>query len=159
VPPQFISDFWNWQVFQKGAVAAGRPPSAGTLGLLTDPKPPLFETFPTDSHTNWQWWSIAKNAPPFILDNTPADYRPIVQVIDNIDRNHKLGLIFEFRVGDGQLLVCMADLPNMLHRPEARQLYRSLLGYVSSAAFKPQTTLSITQLNQLFTAKKHEKQQ
>lgn len=156
VPPQFISDFWNWQVFKKGAEAAGRPPSAGTLGLLTDPEHPLFETFPTDSHTNWQWWSITKNARPFILDATPADYRPIVQVIDNIDRNHKLGMIFEFRVGNGRLLVCMADLPNMLHRPEARQLYRSILGYVSSSAFKPQTSLSKIQSNQLFTSHKHE---
>ena len=27
----------------------------------------------------------------FILDDTPAAYRPIVQVIDNFARNHKLG--------------------------------------------------------------------
>ena len=25
------------------------------------------------------------------------DYRPIVQIIDNVERNHKLGLLFEFR--------------------------------------------------------------
>ena len=44
-----------------------------------------------------------------MLDNTGKDYRPIVQVIDNIERNHKLGLIFEFAVGKGKLLVSMAD--------------------------------------------------
>ena len=27
-----------------------------------------------------------------ILDDTPAEFRPIVQVIDNFARNHKLGL-------------------------------------------------------------------
>ena len=156
VPPQFISDFWNWQVFKKSAESMDRPPSAGTLGLLTDPRHPVFDTFPTDSHTNWQWWSITQHTRPMILDDTPAAYRPIVQVIDNIDRNHKLGMLFEFRVGNGLLLVSMADLPALLHRPEARQLYRSILDYAASPAFEPQTTLSITQLNQLFTSNKHE---
>lgn len=159
VPPQFISDFWNWLVFKKSAESMKRPVSAGTLGILTDPHHPLFNSFPTDSHTNWQWWSITKNAHPLILDNTPAAYRPIVQVIDNIDRNHKLGMIFEFQVGNGSLLISMADLPGMLHRPEVRQLYRSMLEYAASAVFKPQTALSVTQLNQLFTSNEHENKQ
>ena len=59
--------------------------------------------FPTEFHTNWQWWPIVKNSRPFILDNTPKNYRPLVQVVDNIERNHKLGLIFEFAVGKGEI--------------------------------------------------------
>ena len=73
----------------------------------------------------------------FILDDTPADYRPLVQVIDNFARNHKLGVMFEGRVGSGQLLVCGFDLPNMTKDPAARQLLSSLyslcrLGEISS---------------------------
>ena len=84
--------------------------SPGTLGILTDPDHPMFRHFPTDMHTNWQWFSILKQSYPFILDKFPAGYKPIVQVIDNVERNHKLGLVFELAVGQGKLLVCMADL-------------------------------------------------
>src|SRR5690606_13916373 len=66
VPPQFIGDFWNWLVFKKSAESMKRPVSGGTLGILADPRHPLFDSFPTDSHPNWQWWSITKNARPLI---------------------------------------------------------------------------------------------
>ena len=52
-----------------------------------------------------------------MLDDTPADYRPTVQVIDNFARNHKLGVVFEGRVGKGQLLVCGFDLPALVQGP------------------------------------------
>lgn len=42
-----------------------------------------------------------KNSRPIILDEMPQDFRPIVQPIDNFERNHKLGLIFETKVGKG----------------------------------------------------------
>lgn len=137
VRPQFISEFWNWQVFKAGAEKQKRPVSAGTLGILTNPQHPIFRHFPTGYHSNWQWWSITKNARPLILDKTDTLFRPIVQVIDNIDRNHKLGMIFESRVGKGKLLVCMANLPALTDKPEARQLYYSILQYMVSDEFNP----------------------
>ena len=146
---QFISEFWNWKVFKKGAENMNRPVSAGTLGILTDPVHPLFQHFPTEFHTNWQWWPIVKNARPLILDSTGKQYRPIVQVIDNIDRNHKLGLIFECKVGKGKLLVCMAGLPALTEYPEARQLYSSMLRYMDSPVFNPAETLDIVQIKTL----------
>ena len=76
-----------------------KPVSPGTLGILTNPEHAIFNYFPTDFHTNWQWFSIIKASNSLILDNTSKDYYPIVQVIDNLERNHKLGLIFEFKVG------------------------------------------------------------
>jgi hypothetical protein len=76
-----------------------------------------------------------------VLDGQPQSYRPLVQVIDNFERNHKLGLIFECRVGDGILLVCSIDLPALQGRPEARQLYSSLLQYMNSDVFDPGTKL------------------
>ena len=151
VPAQFISEFWNWQVFKGAAISMKRPVSAGTLGILTDPAHPLFADFPTEFHSNWQWWAITKNARPMILDSCGTGYHPIVQVIDNIDRNHKLGIIFEFQAGRGKLLVSMANLPALSDRPEARQLYQSIIQYMNSDKFNPDQSVSLIRLKQLFS--------
>lgn len=149
IKPQFISEFWNWKTFKNSAERMNRPVSAGTLGMLTDPEHPLFKHFPTEAHSNWQWWSIMKIARPLILDHTDKRYRPIVQIIDNIDRNHKLGMLFEFQVGAGKLFISMANLIPNLNQPEVRQLYYSMLQYVSSDDFAPQQSIQPQQLNQL----------
>ncbi|MCF3111923.1 hypothetical protein LL912_24255 [Niabella sp. CC-SYL272] len=146
---QFITEFWNWKVFKEAAAKQQRPQSAGTLGILTWPELPLFDHFPTEFYTSWQWWPIVKNARPLILDALPAAYRPLVQVIDNVDRNHKLGLIFECRVGQGKLLVCMTPLDQLKAYPAARQLYYSMLQYMASEHFRPATVLSAGQLKEI----------
>ena len=146
----FITDFWNFKMFKPIAERVGRQPSPGTMGILADSASPLFDHFPTESHTDWQWWPIVKNSRPIILDSTPAEYHPLVQVIDNIDRNHKLGLIFEYKVGKGKLLVCASDLPAITKWPEARQLYGSILSYMESSSFNPKSEISVRQLKNLF---------
>lgn len=87
------------------------------------------------------------------MDDMPADYRPIVQTIDNVERNHKLGLIFEFEIGQGRLLVCMSDLQKAMDKPEVKQLYKSIISYMKSEDFKPVTKISITDLDSLFSQK------
>ena len=144
-------------MFKSISESNNKPVSPGTLSILTDPGLPLFGDFPTEFYTNWQWWPIIKNSQPFILDNAPKDYRPLVQVVDNIDRNHKLGLIFEFAVGKGKLLVCMSDLKSIQNRPEGRQLYYSILKYMSSEKFNPSLTMSPEDLLSLFRTKAAEK--
>ena len=147
----FQTDYWNYRMFKTISENNKKPVSPGTLGILTNPEHSVFSQFPTEEHTSWQWFPILKNAHPFILDNTPAQYRPIVQVIDNIERNHKLGLIFEFRVGRGSLLVCMSPLHQLQQYPEARQLYASLLQYMKSDTFTPKTAISSGELRHLLT--------
>lgn len=115
----------------------------GTQGILCDPTHPLFKDFPTEFHSNWQWWQLVKHCEPLILDETPSGFRPIVQVIDGIDRNHKLGLILELKLGKGRLLVCTIDLPGLQHHPEARQLLSSLYRYVGSREFSPAYELDV----------------
>jgi hypothetical protein len=146
---QFISEFWNWLVFKGPTERSHRKVSAGTLGILTNPAHPLFKYFPTEFYTNWQWFTITKNARPLILDSTSQSYRPIVQVIDNIDRNHKLGMIFEWKAGKGRLLVSMVNLPALLDKPEARMLYYSMLRYASSDQFAPKNEISVKQTKEL----------
>ena len=88
-----------------------------------------------------------------ILDNTPKDYLPLVQVVDNVERNHKLGLVFEFAVGKGKLLVCMSNLKAIQDKPEGRQFYSSILKYMSSDKFMPDQALTSQELTALFTTK------
>ena len=138
----FQTDFWCYPMFAKAAINNGIEPAPGSLGFICDPKSPLLEHFPTEFHSNWQWWHLVKNCKPIILDETPADYRPMVQTIDNFARNHKLGMIFETRYGKGKALICAIDLLNLQDKPEARQLYYSILKYVESDKFSPEKEIS-----------------
>ena len=56
----FSSIFWNT------AWTRRQPPH--TLGILCDPKHPLFASFPTDNHSNWQWWYLVSRSGAMILD-------------------------------------------------------------------------------------------
>jgi len=146
----FQTDFWCFPMFRRAAERSHIEVAPGTLGILCDPKCPALAGFPTEFHSNWQWWHLVKNSRPIILDDTPAAYRPMVQVIDNFDRNHKLGLVFETRVGKGRLLVCAIDLPAHQDKPEARQLLHSLLTYAGSDQFAPKSELDMGLLRTLF---------
>ncbi len=149
VPGGFQSDFWS-PMFSVAAKKRGLPVPPGTLGILCNPQSPVLAEFPTDFHSDWQWWHLVKNSRPIILDDTPDGYRPTVQVIDNFVRNHKLGLMGETRVGGGSLLFCTIDLPGLQDKPEARQLLHSLLRYAGSPAFQPDMKLEAKLLKNLF---------
>jgi hypothetical protein len=138
----FQTGFWSPMFRNKpGRLNPQGKETPGTQGILCDPAHPLFRDFPTEFHGNWQWWQLVKHSRAMILDGTPRKFRPIVQVIDGFDRNHKLGLIFEARVGKGRLLVCAIDLPALQVHPEARQFLASIQGYVQSKSFNPQHRL------------------
>lgn len=113
------------------------------LGLWNDTKHPALKQFPTEANFDWQWTELVKNARAINLDHLPAELQPIVWAIDDWNRNHKLALIFEARIGSGRLMVCSADLESSLpSRPAARQLRDSLLTYMSSEQFQPRVSLT-----------------
>jgi len=142
VPAGFTTIFWNTQWTN------GQPPH--TLGILCNPKHPALSSFPTEFHSNWQWQDLIRNSKAMVLDAFGARLEPIVQVIDDWNRNRKLGLVFEGTIGDGKLLVCSIDLRTDLERrPAARQMLRSLLDYMDSAAFQPEWTLQVETLDGL----------
>ena len=136
----FQTDYWNYRMFKQICESNGKPVSPGTLGILTDPAHPLFREFPTEGHTDWQWFPVLKASRPMVLDALRG-YKPIVQVIDNVERNHRLGLVFEFAAGAGKLLVCCADLESVLDYPEGRQFYKAVLDYMRSDDFRPSVEL------------------
>jgi hypothetical protein len=151
VAGMFTPDFWNYGMFKSISNANNAPVSPGTMGLLMDPSHPLFALFPTDYHTNWQWWHLCKESRAWNISSLDSTYRPIVQVIDNMERVNKLAMIAEFKVGSGRLVVCTARLNDMPDRPEARQLYGSILTYMQSSAFKPTYSLTPDKLKQLIS--------
>lgn len=117
------------------------------LGLWCDPTHPALAAFPTESFCDWQWSQLVATTRAINLDGLPRELRPIVQPIDDWNRNYKLGLVFEARVGTGKLLVCAVDIVNGLERrPVARQLRGSLLRYVASDAFRPTIAVSSSQM-------------
>ena len=142
----FQTDYWNYRMFKTICENNKKKVSPGTLGILTNPQHPLFRDFPTEMHTNWQWFPVIKESHPLVLDNFPKDYKPIVQVIDNIERNHKLGLVMEWKIGAGKLLVCMSDLEKASQYPEGRAFFESVLDYMRSADFNPQTEITVGEL-------------
>jgi hypothetical protein len=145
LPGKFLPVFWSPIWFPTQV--------PNTMGILCDPQHPALACFPTEFYSNWQWWDLLNDSQSMILDATPAGFRPIVQVIDNFGRNHKLGNLFEARVGKGRLLVCTINLPPMytgVGSPAARQLLYSIYAYACSDRFQPASELDVKTLDALF---------
>ena len=146
LPGLFQTDYWNYRMFRTICENNKKVVSPGTLGLMIDNKSAALADFPTAEYSEWQWFAPVKASRSLILDNFPAELTPIVSTIDNIERNHRLGMIMEMNVGRGSLLICMTPLSADSPYPESRQLYASLLRYMSSDAFAPSVTLTPEQL-------------
>lgn len=143
VPAAFSPIFWN--------TAWTRRQAPHTLGILCRPEHPALARFPTEYHSDWQWWDLVTNAQVMILDHMPPELRPIVQVIDDWFTARRLGLVFEARLAGGRLLVCSIDLRSDLdQRAAARQMLHSLLEYAASERFQPAVTLRPEQVQALF---------
>jgi hypothetical protein len=129
-----------------------------TMGTLCDPAHPALAQFPTEYHSNWQWWDLVLHSRPLSLEATPPEFRPVVQAIDNFTSNEKLGLVFEAAVGPGRLMVSTIDLADHLNtRPVARQLRHSLLSYMASDRFQPQGKLEPDTVEKLLSDKATER--
>jgi hypothetical protein len=147
----YCTDFWCYPMFRSISESMNKPVPVGTLGLLIDEKHPALDAFPSESHSTYPWWSIVMHSRSFILDDMPKELQPIVQTIDNFERNHKLGLLFECRVGKGSLLVCAVDRESAESTPEGRQFLHSLARYVRSESFAPTVELEAADLQKLLS--------
>ncbi len=139
----FSSIFWNT------AWTKGQAPH--TLGILCNPRHPALTDFPTEYHSNWQWWDAMSHSNAIILSDFPADIKPIVRIIDDWFTNRPLAMIFEANTGNGNIIVCGVDLlTDADKRPEARQLLYSLKRYMAGTDFHPAVKLSTDKLQALF---------
>lgn len=135
---EYCTDFWCYPMFRSISEGAGKPVPTGTMGLLIDNKHPALSEFVSETYTTAQWYQIIMHSRPMILDKMreTRNLKPIVRMLDNFERNHNLGLLYEVKYGAGKMLVCHADLMTLKEDyPEADCLYRSLVTYVRSKKF------------------------
>jgi Glycosyl hydrolases family 2, sugar binding domain/Glycosyl hydrolases family 2 len=136
----FSPVFWNTAWFPSGS-------NVYTLGIRCDPNHPVFKDFPTDYHSNWQWWELIHGSAAIELDNMPPKFRPLVQPIHTWFDPKRLGLLFEAEVNGGKLMVCSMDLNSDLeNRHVARQMRYSIVNYMNGAKFNPETKLTAEQV-------------
>lgn len=144
VVQQFTPVFWNTSWFKM------RPPH--TTGILVNPKHPLFRNFPTEYHSNLQWWELLNRAQVMQLTDFPADFQPTVQSIDTWFISRKVGMLFEANVLNGKLMMTTMDITsNPKERIVAHQMHKAILEYMNSDLFRPSFTINPKQISDLFT--------
>ena len=140
---KFLPVFWSPVHF---------PKQAGTMGILCDPKHPALLHFPTEMHSDWQWWNLVKHSKVLVMDSLP-DLQPIIEVTDNFVNNRRLASVFETKYGKGKLIMSSIDLlsTESKQKPEVKQLLYSLTQYMNSADFVPTGTVSKQDLLSFFS--------
>lgn len=140
----FTPVFWNTSWFKM------RPPH--TTGIFLNEYHPLFKEFPTEYHSNLQWWELLNKAQVMQFTNFPGNFQPIVQSIDTWFISRKLGILFEANVLNGKLMMTSMDITSQPEkRVVARQMYKAILDYMNSDSFRPSATVSLEQVQELFT--------
>ncbi len=139
----FSSIFWNTAWTSKQA--------PHTLGILCNPNHPALAAFPTEFHSNWQWWDAMSHTDAIVLSNFPTELRPIVRIIDDWFTNRPLAMIFEANTGKGKIVVCGVDLLTELDkRPGSQQLLYSLKSYMAGERFRPAVHVEAEKIRELF---------
>lgn len=140
----FTPVFWNTSWFKM------RPPH--TTGILTNPHHPLFREFPTEYHSNLQWWELLNRAPVMQFTDFDESFQPLIQSIDTWFISRKIGVLFEANVLNGKLIMTTLDLDSEPDkRIVARQLKKSVLDYMNSDSFHPTYRADVKQIQELFT--------
>ncbi len=135
----YCTDFWNYHMFRLISESMGRQEPVGTMGLCIDTAHPIAQAMCSAEYSTPQWYMPVTHADCTILDDMPRGYRPIVQMIDNVERNHRLGLIYEANVSGGRLLVCTVRFDEAPDDPAMNRLYHAVIDYMQSDAFAPET--------------------
>ncbi len=136
IKTQFTTDFWSVGTF---------PAQAGGMGQLIDADHPIFEGFPTEAHSNWQWWPMAVQRAVVL----PEPIESIVTEMDSYAFLRPMTKLFECRVGGGRLLFSSLGLQDLQQHPEARALLSSIYSHLDSDAFAPTQELDIELIRSL----------
>ena len=144
VKQYFTPVFWNTSWFKM------RPPH--TTGIFLNDYHPLFRDFPTEYHSNLQWWELLNKAQVMQFSHFPAEFQPTIQSIDTWFISRKIGMLFEANVLNGKLIMTSMDITSQPEkRIVARQMHKAILDYMNSDAFRPDTRISPEQIQTLFT--------
>ena len=136
IQAQFTTDFWS-----VGNFAA----QEGGMGQLIDEKHPLFENFPTEFHTNWQWWPMAGQRAVIL----PQPMKAIITEMDSYAYMRPMIQLMECRCGGGRLMVSSLGLQNLQQYPEARALLSAIYLYMDSDRFDPEQSVGVEMIEEL----------
>ena len=146
---KFVPVFWSPVHF---------PNQAGTMGVLCNPTHPALADFPTDMHTDWQWWDLNINSTTLVVDSLQGG-ASVVEMVDNFVHNRRLASLYEGRVGEGKLMLATFDLQTALDkRPVARQMLYSILNYMNSEEFAPTQLEGLDKIKDMFGTARNQKQ-
>ena len=133
---QFTTDFWS-----VGNFAA----QEGGMGQLIDEKHPLFEEFPTEFHTNWQWWPMAGQRAVIL----PQPMKAIITEMDSYAYMRPMIQLMECRCGNGKLMLSSLGLQELQQYPEARALLSAIYHYMDSERFDPEQSMETEIIEEL----------
>lgn len=134
---RFSTNFWSIGTF---------PEQEGGMGMVIDAAHPALNGFPTETHSNWQWWQMASGRPMIL----PPHIRPILTVPDSWSRMRHMGLLFEAGFGKGSLLISGMGLLHHQDLPEVTALLHSLLSYLEEMEGIPEQKISEEELYSIF---------
>lgn len=136
IQAQFSTDFWSVGTF---------PGQEGGMGQLIDAGHPIFRNFPTESHSNWQWWPMAVQRAVIL----PKRIDAMITEMDSYAFLRPMAKLFECRCGNGRLLFSTLNLQNLQQYPEARALLDSIYRYLASEEFVPKQEMEIEAVERL----------
>ena len=125
----YCTDFWCYPMFSSISKMMNKPLPIGTMGLLIDNTHPVLSQFPSEFYSTHQWWEIAENSKSEILDGNDSDKTFIVRTIDNFERCHSLGLLYEYDFSGGKVVKANVDFEKLSGTPEGRWFIKSVTDY------------------------------
>ena len=139
IPTQFTTDFWSVGTFGV---------QGGFMGCFMDPKHPVFDGFPTEFHSNWQWWPMCRGRAMIL----PQSVDPLITALDCCTYMRKMGILIECRVGNGKLILSSMGLMESVRYPEVQALMQSIVNYMAGDHFHPLQEISRQALNEISPA-------
>ena len=115
------------------------------MGQLIDDTHPVFDNFPTEFHTNWQWWPMASQRAVIL----PRRYDAIITELDSYAFLRPMAQLLECRCGNGRLLFSSMGLQDLQQYPEARALLYAIYRYMESEKFEPGQEIGVEVLQNI----------
>ena len=136
IKTQFTTDFWSVGTFAD---------QEGGMGQLIDTEHPIFKEFPTDFHTDWQWWIMATKRAVIL----PHPMKTIITEMDSYAFLRPMAQLIEFRCLKGKVLLSTMELHKSQQYPEVRALQASIYTYLSGENFEPAEEITEEELSML----------
>lgn len=136
IKTQFTTDFWSVGTFAD---------QEGGMGQLIDTEHPIFKEFPTDFHTDWQWWIMATKRAVIL----PHPMKTIITEMDSYAFLRPMAQMIEFRCLKGKVLLSTMELHKSQQYPEARALQAAIYTYLSGENFEPAEEITEEELSML----------